>query len=363
MITIVILLLFFCLSISAEEDIIMQTSDTGRIQPIFKDGKYANRTPVVKVNNWTAFKSGLMNKTQTKPKEPLSFDSVIISKAFPENDSSLHITWLGHSSFLMQMDGVRILLDPVFSDNVSPVPLFGIRRFQKESPVNAEILPFIDVVFISHSHYDHLNRQTIHELKDKVGFFFTPPGVGDILRGWGIDPSKVREYEWWQEGVIKGLSGSALRFACTPAYHFSGRSPFDWNETLWASWVFMGATQRVYYSGDTGYDLHFKQIGHHYGPFDLVIMENGQYNVHWPSSHITPEDGVKAHLELKGKYLLPMHWATFSLSSHTWQEPGERISKEAAAKGVKLLTPRVGQTLSIGKEEPKTEAWWKTFEP
>jgi len=355
---IVTILLIFCQHILAEDDIMQQTSDTGRIQPVFKNGKYANRTPEIKVNAWNAFTSGLKNKAETKPKEFLKADSVIISKAFPENKSGLYVTWLGHSSFLMQIDGVRILLDPVFSNNVSPVILFSVKRFQKESPVNAEMLPFIDVVFISHSHYDHLNRQTINELVPKVGFFFTPPGVGEILRGWGIDSAKIREYEWWQGGVVKGLSGSTLKFACTPAYHFSGRSPFDWNKTLWASWVFISSNYKVYYSGDTSYDVHFKQIGHHYGPFDLVIMENGQYSIHWPSSHIIPEDGVKAHLELKGKYLLPMHWGSFSLSSHSWQEPAERISKEAKAKGVNLLTPRVGQTLSIG-EEPKTEAWWK----
>jgi len=358
-IAIFILLLTFCQLASAEEDIMQQTSDTGRIQPIFKNGKYANRTPEVKVKAWNAFVYSLKNKAETKPKKYLPYDSVIISKAFPESKEGLHITWLGHSSFLMQIDGVRILLDPVFSNNVSPVPMFSVKRFQKEVPVNAEILPFIDAVFISHNHYDHLNRQTINDLAPNVGFFFTPPGVGGILREWGIDSAKIREYEWWQEGVVKGLSGNTLKFACTPAYHFSGRGPFDWNKTLWASWVFIGATKKAYYSGDSSYDVHFKQIGYHYGPFDLVFMENGQYSVNWPSSHITPEDGVKAHLELKGKYLLPMHWGSFSLAPHSWQEPAERISKEALAKGVKLLTPRVGQTLFIGEEEPKTEAWWR----
>ena len=333
-----------------------QISDTGRIQPIFKDGKYANRTPMKRVTVWKGLTSHLNKKTETRPPKLLAADSVIIEKAFPKDREGLHVTWLGHSSFLMQIDGVRILLDPVFSNNVSPIPLINIRRYQENVPVNAEELPFIDAVFISHNHYDHLDRQAITTLEPKVGFFLTPLGVGNILLSWGIDSAKVREYAWWQEGAIKGLSGDTLNFACTPAYHFSGRSLIR-NETLWASWVFRGSVHKVFYSGDTGYDLHFKQIGHHYGPFDLTIIENGQYSVNWPSSHVTPEEAVQAHLELKGKYMLPMHWGSFTLSVHSWQEPGERVVKAAQEKEVNLLTPRIGQTLSIG-DEPETATWW-----
>ena len=337
-----------------------EMADTGRVKPVFKDGKFVNPFPAEKTNIKGAFKARFNNKAITSPPQYLPAEPVALAKAFPKEDEGLYVTWLGHSSFLMQIDGVRILIDPVLSNNISPVPLFGGRRFQKEAPVSAEELPFIDAVFISHNHYDHLDRRTIAKIEHKVGFFLAPLGVGAILREWGIDSAKVYEFTWWQEGILKGLSGKTLKFACTPARHFSLRSPFDRNKTLWASWVFMGSAHKVFYSGDTSYEIHFKQIGHHYGPFDLNLMENGQYSIYWPSSHLMPEDGVKAHIDLKGKYMLPVHWGSFNLSIHDWWEPVERVSKEALEKGVNLLTPRVGQTLSID-ESPVTSAWWRKF--
>jgi len=341
-----------------------QTADSGRVEPIFKNGKFANPFPSkpVKMNPWKAMKIHLGEKGITRPSQPLPADSVDIEKAFPDEQTGLYITWLGHSTFLMQIDGVRILIDPVFSNDVSPVPLLGVKRFQKKIPVSLDELPFIDAVFISHNHRDHLEMQTIMELAPNVGFFFVPLGVADILRGWGIDSAQIREYNWWQEGFVKGLSEQTLKFACTPARHFSGRSLTDWNKTLWASWVFIGPKHRVFYSGDTSYEFHFKQIGHHYGPFDLALIENGQYSIHWPDSHIMPEDGVKAFTELNGKYMLPVHWGSFNLSIHDWWEPIERASKAAQEKGVNLLTPRIGQTLSID-ENPQTSPWWKSFIP
>jgi L-ascorbate metabolism protein UlaG (beta-lactamase superfamily) len=364
----IFLLLLTSCSYKASEEIIMlpenQIADTGRVEPIFKDGKFANPFPSkpVNMNPWKAIKIHLGEKGVTRPPQPLPADAVDVKKAFPEEQTGLHVTWLGHSTFLMQIDGVRILIDPVFGNNVSPVPLLGVKRFQKEIPVSLEELPFIDAVFISHNHRDHLERETITELDSNVGFFLAPLGVGGILREWGIDSAKIREYNWWQEASIKGLSGQVLKFVCAPARHFSGRGLTDWNKTLWASWVFIGSKHRVFYSGDTSYSFHFRQIGYHYGPFDLTLIENGQYSIHWPDSHIMPEDGIKANMELNGKYMLPVHWGSFNLSIHNWWEPIERASKEAQEKGVKLLTPRVGQTLSID-ENPITSPWWKGFIP
>jgi len=337
-------------------------TETSRVEPIFKNGKYANPFPStpISMNPLKGIKIHLSEKGITRPSKPLPTDTVDVAKAYPEEQNGLYATWLGHSTFLMQIDGVRLLIDPVFSNNISPVPLIGVKRFQKEIPMRLEDLPFIDAVFISHNHRDHLERQTITELAEKVGFFIVPLGVAEILREWGIDSAKVREYSWWQEASIKGLSGQMLKFACTPARHFSGRSLTDWNRTLWASWVFIGSKHRIFYSGDGSYNFHFRQIGYHYGPFDLTLIENGQYSIHWPDSHIMPEEGVKANLELKGKYMLPVHWGSFNLSIHNWWEPIERVSKEAQEKGVKLLTPRIGQTLSVD-ENPQTSPWWKQY--
>jgi L-ascorbate metabolism protein UlaG (beta-lactamase superfamily) len=279
-------------------------------------------------------------------------------QAFPENQKGLYVTWLGHSSLLVQIDGVRILIDPVFTNNVSPVPLIRVRRFQERVPLNVEELPFIDAVFISHDHYDHLDKEAILALVNKTGYFLMPKGVGEHLRNWGIGSDKIREYTWWQEGTIQGLSKQILRFACTPSRHFSKRSIFDNDKTLWASWVFIGSEHRVFYSGDTGYSLHFKQIGHHYGPFDLTIIENGQYSIYWPDIHLLPEHGVQAHLELQGKIMLPVHWGSFDISIHDWWEPIERVSAAAKSQNVPILTPQVGQTLYID-EKPVTQSWWR----
>jgi L-ascorbate metabolism protein UlaG (beta-lactamase superfamily) len=342
---------FNSLVFAGEAAMAEEFSDTGRVKPIFQDGKYANPFPIDsskiprKINMFRMlFRPENKN---TRPAHLLPTRKANIEQAFPQEQNGLHITWLGHSSLLAQIDGVRILIDPVFANEVSPVPLLrSIRRFQENAPVSADELPFIDAVFISHDHYDHLNAETIIALAPKVGYFLMPSGVGQYLKMWGIDSEKIREYTWWEEGVIQGLSKQKLRFVCAPARHFSKRSLFENNRTLWASWVFIGHAHRLFYSGDTSYGFHFKQIGHHYGPFDVTLIENGQYNINWPYSHILPEDGVQAHLDLRGKSMLPVHWGSFTLSTHDWQEPIERVTRAAEAKGVHLLKPQVGETWS-----------------
>jgi len=331
-----------------------QFSDTGRILPVFQDGKYSNPFPidsskVSQSRKINIFKLLFRTKSSnSKPDKLLPAQYADVKKAFPEKQNGLHITWLGHSSLLAQIDGVRILIDPVFTNEVSPVPLLrSVRRFQKEAPVSADELPFIDAVFISHDHYDHLSAETIIDLAPKVGYFLMPAGVGSRFKTWGIAPEKIREYTWWQEGTIQGKSSQTLRFVCTPARHRSGRSLFGGNTTLWASWVLIGSEHRLFYSGDTSYGLHFKQIGHHYGPFDVAIIENGQYNVMWPNSHLFPEEGVQANLDLHGKYMLPVHWGSFELSTHDWREPIERVTRAAKERGVLLLTPQIGETRSF----------------
>ena len=271
--TIIFLLLSLCSFALAGEimPIDEQFSDSGRVQPVFKNGEYSNPFPIDSSLIHPSRKGGVFNwfrskEKATKPAKPLPAQSVDVKQAFPENQNGLYVTWLGHSSALLQIDGVLLLIDPIFTNNVSPVVFVSIKRFQKKAPVTAEELPFIDAVFISHDHYDHLNAEAMLALEPKVGYFLMPSGVGQYFRKWGIEESKIREYAWWEEGAIKGASGQILRFACTPSRHFSKRSLFERNKTLWASWAFIGHTHRVFYSGDTGYGLHFKQIGHHYGP-------------------------------------------------------------------------------------------------
>jgi L-ascorbate metabolism protein UlaG (beta-lactamase superfamily) len=260
----------------------------------------------------------------------------------------------------MQIDGVRVLLDPVFTNNLSPVFFVPYKRYQKETPIKIKELPYVDAVFISHDNLDHLEKKAIKRLAKNVGVFIVPERVGNHLRKWGIKPEQIKEYSWWDEDELTSISGEKLTFVCTPARHRSGRGLNDRNRTLWSSWVFIGNTHRAFFSGDTGYAYHFTQIGNHYGPFDLSLLDCGQYNVDWSQSHLFPEQAVRAHLELKSKYFIPIHWGSFSISPHNWWEPPERASAEALKFDVKIFTPKFGHTLQIN-ENMQTDEWWKEF--
>ncbi|MEM1142308.1 MAG: MBL fold metallo-hydrolase [Pseudomonadota bacterium] len=259
---------------------------------------------------------------------------------------------LGHSSILLKLGGDFVLIDPVFSERASPLQWLGPRRFHP-APITIASLPKIDVVVISHNHYDHLDRGSVLQLADKVDHFLVPLGVGAHLKAWGVDESAITEMDWWEETAIGDLS-----FAATPAQHFSGRSLTDRNKTLWASWVIRGGGANLFFSGDSGYFDGFKQIGERYGPFDIAMVENGAYNVAWRKVHMMPEESVQAHLDLRGRAMLPIHNCTFDLSTHSWYEPLDRVSVLAADRGIHLLTPVIGAPVQILAPQP-TYAWWR----
>jgi len=334
------------------------------MRPLKSDGQYVNPVPTAMGLNggfWETLREWFGGDQVREPKEPLLADSVDLHKALPAGQDGLHVTWLGHSTLLVQMDGVRILFDPVFGNDVSPVSwLYSIKRFQAATPVAIAELPFIDAVFLTHDHYDHLDKKSILELAPKVGVFLTPLGVGDRLVEWGVNPAQVRQSTWWQSDTLRTRFGSDLTFTCTPARHFSGRGLTDRNKTLWASWALQGKAHKIFHSGDSGYGPHFAQIGEQLGPFDLTMIENGQYNDKWRDIHMKPEESVQAHLDLGGAAMIPIHWGSFNLSIHDWWEPIERARMAATRKNVLLWTPRVGQTLSVD-EQPLTMAWWENF--
>ncbi|WP_254063384.1 MBL fold metallo-hydrolase [Rhodanobacter sp. L36] len=267
---------------------------------------------------------------------------------------ALRVTWLGHSTTLIEIDGLRLLTDPVLSDRASPVPFAGPKRFTPPA-LSVDDLPPIDAVILSHDHFDHLDSDTIRALAGKVGRFYTTLGVGARLTAWGVSAEHVIELDWWQEA-----SFGPLTLAATPAQHFSGRGLGDRDSTLWASWVVMGLRERLFFSGDTGMHAGFAEIGERYGPFDLTLVECGAYNELWPDVHMQPEQSIAAHRLVKGRTMMPVHWGTFDLAMHRWDEPAERIRALAAEQGVQLVQPRPGETIT--PDSTLRSPWWRAFE-
>ena len=269
----------------------------------------------------------------------------------------LRVTWLGHSTMILEIDGSRLLLDPVWSERTSPVSFAGPKRFHKTPLPLKELLKLkIDAVVISHNHYDHLDEATITTLGKTGVRFIVPLGVGAHLEEWGVHPLKITELYWWENTKV-----GDLELTSTPARHFSGRSATmsDRNKTLWTSWAFRGPKHRVYFSGDTSYFPGFKEIGERLGPFDLTMLEVGAYNKRWTDAHMGPEQAVRAHQDLRGKVMLPIHWGTFELALHAWTAPVERTIVAAENSGVTLVTPRPGQSI-IPAAPPAIARWWPT---
>ncbi len=287
------------------------------------------------------------------PEEPIQVQK-LDSAAIAGYNSGTRMIWFGHSAFLLQINNKNILIDPMLSDVPAPHPLLGSGRFSKELPLQIEKLPQIDAVLISHDHYDHLDYESIRNLKHKVGHFYTPLGVGIHLRAWGVPENKITELDWWEEQNFDGL-----KFVCTPAQHFSGRKINDRQSTLWSSWIIQSETENIFFSGDSGYANHFKEIGQKYGPFDFALMECGQYNESWPDIHMFPEETVQAGLDVKAKCIMPIHWGAFKLSLHSWTDPIERISKTAKELKVPLITPKIGEQIILDKFPEPKDTWWR----
>jgi L-ascorbate metabolism protein UlaG (beta-lactamase superfamily) len=272
-----------------------------------------------------------------------------------QENKQARVTWFGHSALLLELDGKILLLDPMLGKAPSPLPWFGGKRYSIKLPIEIEELPQIDAVLISHDHYDHLDYGSIKKLKEKVNHFFVPLGVGAHLERWGVDSKKISEHDWWDEVKFEGLT-----LASTPARHFSGRNLTNRDSTLWCSWVIQGQTTKVYFGADSGYGPHFREIGAKYGPFDLTLMECGQYDERWAAIHMMPEETVQAHLDARGKVMLPIHWGAFTLSLHDWTDPVERVTQAAKEHNVTIATPKIGEPVVIGASNYPTAAWWKS---
>jgi len=251
----------------------------------------------------------------------------------------------------MQLDGKRFLVDPVFSGHASPIR-FTTHSFKGSDVYAPNDIPPVDFLILTHDHYDHLDYKTIVKLRPKVKRVITGLGVAAHLKRWGYEDNLIHESDWNQE-----LRFEQFVFQITPARHFSGRT-FKRNISIWLSIVLTTPTKKIYIGADSGYDSHFKAIGDQFGPFDLAILEDGQYNQYWRHIHMMPEEVVQAAEDLNAKKLLPVHWGKFSLSLHAWDEPITRVVKEAKRRGVGVLHPMIGEALYFDKENVFTE-WWK----
>lgn len=265
--------------------------------------------------------------------------------------SGIRVTWLGHSSFIVELDGARLLVDPVWGERASPFTWAGPKRFYAP-PLPFEDLPPIDAVLISHDHYDHLDFPTVERLLALDVPFVVPLGIGAHLEYWGVPPERVVELEWWQSHTVAGV-----QLVSTPARHFSGRFIVDKDATLWSGWAMLGSAHRVYYSGDTAMFPGFSEIGERLGPFDMTLIESGAYNALWTDVHLGPEQAVRAHQMVRGRLMVPVHWGLFDLALHSWVEPIERVLVAAGQAGVQVVTPRPGDMIDPGEALP-VDRWW-----
>ena len=326
----------------------------------YKDGKFTN---IEKANTDMTFDQMLEAIDQMmNPVEHLApSKNIEVIKVDPNSfkedlDSNIRITWFGHSSTLIEIDTLKLLIDPVFGQVAAPHPWLGSNRYNREMPIEVESLPEIDAIFISHDHYDHLDFPSIQALKSKTREYFVPLGVGNHLLAWGIEKEHIHEMDWWQDTTF-----SSLNIAFTPSRHFSGRGINDQFATLWGSWVFKGTHKNIYYSGDGSYGAHFKLIGERYGPFDIALMECGQYNDLWKDVHMKPEETVLATQDVQAALLMPVHWGAFTLATHSWIEPIERASKKALELNLPITTPKIGESVILESNNIPKSKWWIDF--
>ncbi|MEO6151416.1 MAG: MBL fold metallo-hydrolase [Mucilaginibacter sp.] len=328
------------------------------IQHAKKDGKkYLNTIPTNEASldkMLPILKQYIQNKAENTPKKklgPFKTDTTVYQTP---PAGGLRITWVGHSSLLIEVDGKRILTDPVWSDRVSFSQVIGPKRFFKP-PIALTDLPPLDAIIQSHDHYDHLDEATVKYFAGKNIPFYCSEGVGQHLEKWGVKPNLITELNWGDSAPI----GGDIKITATPARHFSGRGLFNRNQTLWSSWVIKGPQHNIFFGADSGTTPDFKAIGDAYGPFDLTMLEVGAYGQYWPDIHMGPDNATNAHLALKGKLMMPIHWGTFNLAPHAWFEPAERLLGLAKDKGIDLFMPRPGTPTVVNGTY--NSLWWRQY--
>lgn len=320
-----------------------------KLQPNFTDGRLRNDLPPDE--SLAAVIQSITGEQAeaTSPEETISFPA----PQFLKEAANLAVTWLGHSTVILEMEGQRILFDPMWSSNASPIEGVGPKRYL-EVPIPLNDVPAVEAVIISHDHYDHLDVDSVQHFAKTGAIFIVPIGIGAHLEAWDVSQKQIVELGWWEEHVL-----GSINIVCTPARHFSGREVTDRFGTLWAGWAFLGKQHRVFFSGDTGMGPHFKEIGNKLGPFDLSMFEVGSYDPAWPDVHLGPEQAIQAHRDSNGTYMLPVHWSAFVMGNHGWTEPAERLLVKAKPED-KLLLPKPGERISLSPmaETVPQAPWW-----
>ncbi|MFJ1793794.1 MBL fold metallo-hydrolase [Kitasatospora griseola] len=327
-----------------------------RVSPQYRDGVFHNAPSQVSAGAPGSPDAATLRRMLFENEGRVPAGAVPLAAPEPSAAASegVAVTWYGHASALLELDGCRVLVDPMWSDRCSPSHLAGPKRLHPV-PVDLASLPQVDAVLISHDHYDHLDMATVRRLVElQSAPFAVPLGIGGHLRRWGVPEHRIIELDWDETCTL-----GELTLTLTAAHHFSGRG-FTRNTTLWGSWVVAGPERRVFFTGDSGYFEGFARIGEQHGPFDAALMAIGAYDAAWADIHLTPEDAVRAHLELRGGLLLPVHWCTFNLAPHRWAEPVERLLAEAKAQGVALAVPRPGQRVEVA-DPPELDGWWEAL--
>lgn len=330
-----------------------------RRSPNFRDGAFRNPVATSMMtpgSTWRMLRRQFSGPEQRVPKARLPIESLTRANFAQPPGSGLRVTWLGHSTALVEIDGYRVLIDPVWSKRASPSQLVGPRRFHPP-PLPLGELPSLDVVILTHDHYDHLDMAAVRSLAASPAQqrtqWVTALGVGAHLESWHVPSSRVTELDWGDAAHV-----GDLRITAQPARHFSGRVVTR-DQTLWASWVIAGPAHRVFHSGDTGFFDGLADIGARHGPFDLSMIKIGAYDVMWPDIHLDPEQAVRVHAMIRGGVLLPIHWGTFNLAFHAWDEPAERVLSAAEREHVRVVIPRPGEQVEPSAL-PEAEQWWRS---
>ncbi len=322
-----------------------------RQSPQFINGRFENTPPYASDMSMLGELKAYLGEQVREPTFEVPVLKISAADLAKAPGSGLRAWWLGHASVLLEIDGVRILTDPVFLQRTSPFQFLGPARLHPP-PLPLPEWTNIDAVVITHDHFDHLDMGSIQQLAKGGTHFYVGLGIGAHLQRWSVPPAQIHEMDWWEQASIQGVV-----IHCTPARHYSGRKSMD-NSTLWSSWMLKGPSHSAYYSGDTGYAGHFKQIRERLGAPELALIKVGAYGDTWLDIHMNPESAVQAHKDLGATTMLPVHWATFNLAYHAWAEPVVRTVAAAAKQGVQLVTPRVGEKFEFGVPF-ENRAWYR----